>query len=220
MSVQISAQHVKELRNQTGAGMMDCKKALQDAKGDLDIAIENLRKKGLASADKKLSRIATEGVIESYIHAGSKLGVLVELNCETDFVARSSEFRQLAKDMAMQIAACPSVQYISVDDINNNIINNERRIELAKEDLINKPEEIKNKIVDGRIEKRLREMSLMNQFFIKDQDLLVEKLIKKHIAILGENIRIRRFQKFLLGEGLEKKSNDFASEVAGMIETN
>lgn len=217
MSIQISAQHVKELRNQTGAGMMDCKKALQDSQGDMQVAIETLRKKGLASADKKASRITAEGIIESYIHAGSRIGVLVELNCETDFVARRVEFHKLAKDIAMQIAACPSVDYVSIDDIDESIVLNETRIESDKEDLVNKPQSIKEKIVAGRIDKRLKEMSLMNQPFIKNQDLSVEQLVKQHIALLGENIKIRRFAKFLLGEGLEKRSNNFSSEVKEIV---
>uniref|UniRef100_UPI00300342E3 translation elongation factor Ts n=1 Tax=Anunuuluaehu liula TaxID=3049639 RepID=UPI00300342E3 len=219
MSIKISAQHVKELRNQTGAGMMDCKKALQDAQGDMQVAIETLRKKGLAYADKKSNRITAEGVIESYIHAGYKIGVLVELNCETDFVARRIEFHRLAKDIAMQVAACPSVNYVSVYDIDESIILKETRIESGKEDLINKPQSIKEKIITGRIDKRLKEMSLMNQPFIKNQDLSVEQLVKQHIALLGENIKIRRFKKFVLGEGLEKRINNFVSEVEEIITT-
>nr|QVY58356.1 translation elongation factor Ts [Kappaphycus striatus] len=206
MSTQISAKCVKELRNKTGAGMMDCKKALQANDGNMELAVEALRKKGLALADKKSSRIATEGIIESYIHAGSKMGVLVEINCETDFVARRSEFQRLAKNIAMQIAACPSVQYISVDDIDDIFIANETRIEVEKEDLINKPQSIRKTIVAGRVEKRLKEVALINQPFIKDTSISVEELLKQHIALLGENIKIRRFEKFLLGEGLEKNS--------------
>lgn len=217
MSIKIPAQSVKELRNQTGAGMMDCKKALQDSQGDMQVAIENLRKKGLSSANKKFGRITTEGLIESYIHSGSRIGVLVELNCETDFVARRIEFSRLAKDIAMQVAACPSVNYVSINEIDENIIRNETRIESSKEDLINKPQEIKDKIVAGRIDKRLKEMSLMNQPFIKNQDLLIEDLINQHISLLGENIKIRRFKKFILGEGLVKRSSDFATEVKQII---
>nr|QOS04619.1 translation elongation factor Ts [Sarcopeltis skottsbergii] len=217
MFIKIPAQHVKELRNQTGAGMMDCKKALQESKGDMKVAIENLRKKGLASANKKFGRITTEGLIESYIHAGSRIGVLVELNCETDFVARRIEFNRLAKDIAMQVAACPSVNYVSINEIDENIIRNETRIESSKEDVINKPQEIKDKIVAGRIDKRLKEMSLMNQPFIKDQDLLIEDLVNQHIALLGENIKIRRFEKFILGEGLVKPSSNFVTEVKQII---
>lgn len=213
MPIKIPAQSVKKLRNQTGAGMMDCKKALQDSNGNMQLAIENLRKKGLASVNKKSGRITTEGVIESYIHAGSRIGVLVELNCETDFVARRIEFHNLAKDIAMQIAACPSVNYVSINDIDENIIRDETRIESSKEDLINKPQEIKDKIVAGRIDKKLKEISLMNQPFIKDQDILVQDLINKHISLLGENIQIRRFEKFMLGEGLSKRSSNFVAEV-------
>lgn len=217
MSIQISAQSVKELRIQTGAGMMDCKKALQEANGDMIVAIENLRKKGLASADKKSSRITTEGIIESYIHAGSRIGVLVELNCETDFVARRVEFHRLAKDIAMQITACPSVKYVSVDQIDQEVINNEHRIETDKEDLKNKPHDVRNKIVTGRLEKRLKEMSLMDQLFIRDQNISIEDLVKQHVSLLGENIKIRRFTKFILGEGLEKNNNNFVTEIANMI---
>nr|YP_009293838.1 elongation factor Ts [Ahnfeltia plicata]AOM65526.1 elongation factor Ts [Ahnfeltia plicata]UAT97390.1 elongation factor Ts [Ahnfeltia plicata] len=217
MAIQISAQHVKELRNKTGAGMMDCKKALQASSGDMNIAIENLRQKGLASADKKSSRVASEGIIESYIHAGSRIGVIVEINCETDFVARHSEFQKLAKNIAMQLAACPSVEYVSADQISSDMIEQEKRIESGKEDVVNKPEAIKDKIVAGRMDKRLKELSLLDQAFIRNHDISIEELIKQHIALLGENIKVRRFQKFILGEGLEKKSTDFSSEVAEII---
>lgn len=218
MSIRISAEYVKELRNKTGAGMMDCKKALQANEGNMELAIEALRKKGLALADKKSSRIVTEGIIESYIHAGSRIGVLVEINCETDFVARRSEFQRLAKDIAMQIAACPSVQYISVDDIDNIFIANETRIEADKEDLIDKPKSIREKIVTGRVEKRLKEVSLMNQPFIKDTNISIDELLKQHIALLGENIKIRRFEKFLLGEGLEKKQHNLVADIQSVME--
>ena len=217
MAIKISAKFVKELRNKTGAGMMDCKKALQSSDGNMELAIETLRKKGLALADKKAGRIAVEGIIESYIHSGSRIGVLVEINCETDFVARRLEFQTLAKDIAMQIAACPSVQYVSVDDIDKNVIELETRIEAEREDLINKSQNIKDKIVCGRIDKRLKEMSLINQPFIKNTDISVEELIKQHIALLGENIKVRRFKKFLLGEGLDKKENDFIVDVENII---
>nr|YP_009564816.1 elongation factor Ts [Gelidium coulteri]QBA96167.1 elongation factor Ts [Gelidium coulteri] len=218
MSIRISAQSVKELRNKTGAGMMDCKKALQASDGNIPIAIENLRKKGLASADKKMSRIATEGIIESYIHAGSKIGVLVELNCETDFVARRVEFQKLSRDIAMQIAACPSVVYVNTNDIPKHIIDNETKIELGKEDISKKPKDIREKIVDGRIEKRLKEMALFNQPFIRNTDITIEELVKNHISLLGENIQVRRFQKFILGEGMEKKEENFKNEVSDMLE--
>nr|YP_010902872.1 translation elongation factor Ts [Hypnea flava]WCH54926.1 translation elongation factor Ts [Hypnea flava] len=217
MSIKISAKFVQELRNKTGAGMMDCKKALQSSDGDMQLAIETLRKKGLALAEKKASRVAVEGIVESYIHAGSRIGVLVEVNCETDFVARRSEFQNLAKDLAMQIAASPSVKYVSIDRIDNTVIEFETRIESEKEDLLNKPANIKEKIIAGRIEKRLKEMSLINQPFIKNTDISIEELIKQHIVLLGENIKVRRFQKFLLGEGLDKKENNFLVDVENII---
>lgn len=216
MENKISTSQIKELRNKTGAGMMDCKHALQNSGGNIDVAIDGLRKKGLASADKKSMRIATEGLIESYIHAGSRIGVLVELNCETDFVARQSEFHSLAKNIAMQIAACQSVEYICLEAIPNDIVTREINIESAKEDLVNKPQDKKEKIIEGRIQKRLKELSLMNQPFIKNPDISVEELVKQNIALLGENIRIRRFQRFLLGEGLEKKADSFIEEVSSM----
>lgn len=206
MCINISAQHVKELRNQTGAGMMNCKKALQASKGNMKLAIENLRQQGLASANKKSKRITTEGLIESYIHAGSRIGVLLELNCETDFVSRHSEFHLLAKNLAMQIVACPNVCYISMDDIPQNIIEYETKIELGKSDLQDKPNDIKQMIVKGRIEKRLKELSLLNQSFIRNTDILISDLIDQKIALLGENIKVRRFQKFVLGEELVKNS--------------
>ena len=159
MVAEISAQAVKELRDKTSAGMMDCKKALQDSNGDMAKAIETLRQKGLASANKKTSRIATEGVIESYIHMGGKLGVIVEVNCETDFVARRPEFQELAKNIAMQIAASPSVEFISINNIPVEVVKREKEIESSKEDLAKKPAEIKEKIVEGRIQKRLKELN-------------------------------------------------------------
>lgn len=217
MCINISAKHVKELRNKTGAGMMNCKKALQISKGNMTLAIENLRKQGLASASKKSSRIATEGIIESYIHAGARIGVLLELNCETDFVARHIEFRTLAKNLAMQIVACPDVEYISTLLIPKKIIDEEKRIELEKEDLKKKPENIKQMIVKGRIEKRLKELSLLDQAFIREPNLLICDLIDQKIALLGENIKVRRFEKFILGEGIEKKQNDFSQDVLKVL---
>lgn len=200
--LKISAQEVKELRNQTGAGIMDCKKALKESNGNIRVAIENLRKKGIVSASKKSNRVTTEGLIESYIHSGSRIGVLVEINCETDFVARRKEFQDLAKDIAMQIAASSFVKYVSIEDIPKEIIEVERRLETDKKDLTDKPYKVKEKIIEGRITKRLKELSLLDQPFIREPNLIVDKLIKQHIALLGENIKVRRFQKFMLGEGL------------------
>jgi elongation factor Ts len=211
---EISAKLVKELREATGAGMMDCKKALQENDGDKDKAIEWLRQKGIASASKKEGRVAAEGLVESYIHTGGRVGVLVEVNCETDFVARRDEFRALVKDVAMQIAACPNVEYVKVSDIPADMVEKEKEIEMGRDDLSNKPENIRAKIVEGRIEKRLKELSLMDQPFIKDQNITVEELVKQSVSQLGENIQVRRFSRFVLGEGIEKEETNFAEEVA------
>ena len=173
--------------------------------------------KGLASANKKASRIATEGVIESYIHMGGKLGVMVEVNCETDFVARRPEFQELAKNIAMQVAASPTVEYISLQSIPSDIVQKEKEIESSKEDLAKKPADIKEKIVEGRIQKRLKELTLMDQFFIRDSSITIDELIKQNVAKLGENIQVRRFERFVLGEGLQKKTENFSEEVEKMI---
>jgi len=217
MAAEISAKIVKELRDKTSAGMMDCKKALQETGGDFAKAEEALKKKGLATAAKKSGRIATEGIVEAYIHMGGKLGILVEVNCETDFVARRSEFQDLARSIAMQIAACPQVQYINSADIPQEIAEAEKKIEMEKDDLGNKPKEIKEKIVEGRIQKKLKEMVLLEQAFIRDSSMTVDDLIKKNISTLGENIQIRRFERFILGEGLEKKNENFSAEVEKMM---
>lgn len=200
MSLEISPKLVKELREKTGAGMMNCKKALQETEGDFEKAVESLRQKGLASADKKAGRKASEGVIESYIHTGGKLGVLVEVNCETDFVARRPEFQQLAKNIAMQIAASPTVNYVSVSEIPIEVIEKEKSIEAGKDDLANKPEQIREKIVEGRIEKILKTQSLLDQSFIRDNNQTVDEVIKQTISQLGENIKVARFIRFQLGE--------------------
>lgn len=215
----ISAALVKKLREETGAGMMDCKKALTETSGDLEEACEFLRKKGLAGAEKKATRIAAEGRIGSYIH-DSRIGVLIEVNCETDFVSRGDIFRELVEDMAMQIAASPNVQYVSAEDVSEDIVNKEREIELQKEDLLNKPEQIREKIVDGRIGKIIKELALLEQPYIKNDKIIVKDWIRQSIATLGENIRVRRFVRYNLGEGLEKKSQDFAAEVAAQTAAN
>ena len=213
----ISAKLVKELRDKTGAGMMDCKKALVENDGDVEISIEWLRKKGLASAGKKGARVASEGIVGSYIHTGGRVGVLVEVNCETDFVARREDFQALVRNIAMQIAACPNVEYVRVEDIPAEIVDREKAIEMGKDDLGNKPENIKEKIVQGRIEKRLKELSLMDQPFIRDQNISVEELVKQTIAQIGEKVEVRRFVRFVLGEGIEKVEANFADEVAAQI---
>ena len=211
---QISAKLVKELRTQTGAGMMDCKKALAESDGDINKAVEWLRKKGITSAEKKSGRIASEGLIDSYIHTGGRIGVLVEVNCETDFVARGDRFKELVRDVAMQIAACPNVEYVRVEDIPEAIIAKEKEIEKGRDDLAGKPDNIKEKIVEGRIGKRLNELALLPQPYIKDQSITVEELVTNTVASLGENIQIRRFSRFILGEGIEKEETSFADEVA------
>ncbi|NJK49312.1 translation elongation factor Ts [Candidatus Gracilibacteria bacterium] len=211
---EISAQLVKELREKTGAGMMDCKKALQENNGDIAASIEWLRKKGIASAEKKGGRVAAEGLVGSYIHTGGRIGVLVEVNCETDFVARGEKFQELVRNIAMQVAACPNVEFVKVADIPEEVVQKEKGIEMGRDDLGNKPDNIKEKIVAGRIEKRLKELSLLDQPYIRDQNISVEELVKQSIADLGENIQVRRFTRFVLGEGIEKQESNFAEEVA------
>ena len=212
----ITAKLVKDLRDQTGAGMMDCKKALNETDGNVEKALEWLRKKGIASAEKKSGRIATEGSIGSYIHTGSRVGVLLELNCETDFVARGDIFKSLLKDVSMQVAACPNVEYVSIDDIPSDVVEKEKQIEMGRDDLSGKPEQIKEKIVEGRIAKRLNELVLLSQPYIKDSSLTVEDLVKQAAAKIGENIKVRRFTRYTLGEGIEKNEMDFADEVASL----
>lgn len=211
---EISAQIVKELREKTGAGMMDCKKALQETQGDMTKAIEYLRQKGLASAGKKAGRVAAEGLVDSYIHMGGRIGVLVEVNCETDFVARNEEFKALVQNVAKQIAACPNVEYVSVNEIPGEIAERERAIAMGSDALKGKPENVKEKIVQGKVDKTLREMCLLDQPFIRDQSITVEELIKQAIAKLGENIQVRRFSRFVVGEGIEKAETNLAAEVA------
>jgi len=213
-AVAVSAATVKALRDQSGAGMMDCKKALAECGGDLEAAALYLRKKGLASADKKSGRVAGDGAVGAYIHAGSRLGVLVEVNCETDFVARGPAFQELVADLAMQAAACPGVTCVSVDDVDPAFLAKERELEMQREDLQSKPEAIRAKIVEGRVAKLATEAALLEQPFIKDTNVTVGEHIKACVAAVGENIRLRRFDRFVLGEGIEKKANDFAAEVA------
>ena len=200
MKTEINAQTVKKLREQTGAGMMNCKKALEDHNGDFEKAVEALRLKGMATADKKSSRNTNEGVIYSYIHTGSKLGILLEVNCETDFVARREEFTDLAKNVAMQIASNPDIEVVSVSDISESEREKAFEFESAKEDLQNKPEEIRNKIVEGRVDKTLKKQVLLEQEFIRNPSITVNDYIKQVVGVLGENIRISRFTRYVLGE--------------------
>ena len=212
----ITAKLVKDLRDKTGAGMMDCKKALNETDGNVEKALEWLRKKGIASAEKKSGRVAAEGSIGSYIHTGSRVGVLLELNCETDFVARGDIFQSLLKDVSMQVAACPNVEYVSIEEIPKDVVEKEKQIEMGRDDLSGKPENIKEKIVEGRIAKRLNELVLLSQPYIKDSSVTVEDLVKQAAAKIGENIKVRRFTRYTLGEGIEKNEMDFADEVASL----
>ncbi|MBK1988464.1 elongation factor Ts [Sphaerospermopsis aphanizomenoides BCCUSP55] len=309
---EISAKLVQELRQKTGAGMMDCKKALKETDGNIDEAIDWLRKKGIASAGKKSDRIASEGLVDTYIQPDGQVGVLIEVNCQTDFVARNDafkalvknlaqqaatadsiesllaqpyienasvtvdeaikqviatlgeniqvrrfvnfapaqgtpgivdsyihtggrvgvlveinaktpsavgneDFQSLAKNAAMQVAACPNVEYVSVDQIPAEVVQKEKDIEMGKEDLGNKPENIKEKIVQGRIDKRLKEMTLMDQPYIRDQSISVDDLVKQVKSKVGEEIQVHRFVRYVLGEGIEKQVISFAEEVAAQM---
>ncbi|MEB3235161.1 MAG: translation elongation factor Ts [Cyanobacteriota bacterium] len=213
---EISAKLVKDLRDKTGAGMMDCKKALSETNGDTEKAIEWLRQKGIASAEKKAGRTAAEGAIGSYIHTGARVGVLVEINCETDFVARGELFQELLRNVAMQIAACPNVEYVSVDQIPADVADKEKAIEMGRDDLAGKPDAMKEKIVEGRIGKRLKELALLEQPFIKDSTMTVSEMVKQVAGKIGENVQVRRFTRYTLGEGIEVEQTDFAAEVAAM----
>ena len=208
----ISAADVKALREKTGAGMLDCKKALEEAGGDMTKAAELLREKGLAAAAKKGDRIATEGLVESYIHGGGRIGVLVEVNCETDFVAKTDEFRTFVRDIAMHIAAS-NPKYITREEVPEEVLEKER--EILRNQAINegKPANVVDRIVEGRIGKFYEENCLMEQAFVKDPDKNITTLLNEKIAAIGEKISIRRFARFELGEGLEKKVDNFAEEV-------
>ncbi len=218
---EITASAVKALREKTGAGMMECKAALMEADGDETKAIEILRKKGIATASKKEGRVTAEGAVGAYIHMGGKVGVLVEINCESDFVARSEEFQQLVKDIAMHIAAS-APRYVRREDVPDDVLNKEREIlrEQLKNDPKNagKPEEVLSKIIEGRLNKFYEENVLLDQPFVKDPSKTVGELIIEKIASIKENISIRRFTRYKMGEGIEKKQSDFAAEVASMIE--
>jgi elongation factor Ts len=195
----ITSEQIKLLREKTGAGMLNCKNALLETQGDFEKAINFLRQKGLASAEKKLSRTTKHGIVTSYIHTGSKIGVLLELNCETDFVARRVEFQNLARNLAMQIAAGEAISYITLKDIPQQVWDSEIAIEAEREDLQNKPANIRESILKGRVEKNLKNFTLLNQSCIRDPDLTVEDYIKNHVSLLGENIQINRFTKFIVG---------------------
>ena len=210
--MEISAKMVKELRDKSGAGMMDCKKALKESNGDIDRAADILREQGLSKVAKKSDRIAAEGIVESYIH-NNRIGVLIEVNTETDFVAKNEDFREFVRDMAMQVAAV-NPKYVTRDEVPQDELDHERSV--LKEQALNegKPEHIVEKMVEGRLEKFYKEIVLLDQPFIKDGDKTVNELLTELIAKIGEKISIRRFCRYEVGEGMEKRSEDVAEEVA------
>ncbi|MCD7873628.1 MAG: translation elongation factor Ts [Acidaminococcaceae bacterium] len=213
---EITAALVKELRERTGAGMMDCKKALSATDGDLEKAIDFLREKGLAAAAKKAGRVAAEGLVEAYIHGGGRIGVLVEVNCETDFVAKTDTFKELVKDIAMHIAAT-NPSYLKREEVPTAELEHEQAVLAEQARNEGKPEKIIEKMVAGRIEKYYKEVCLMEQPFVKDPDKTISDLITESIAKIGENISIRRFSRYQLGEGIEKKEENFAEEVMSFV---
>lgn len=216
----IKAALVKELREQTGAGMMDCKKALTETNGDLEKAAKYLREKGIASAAKKADRVAAEGIVSSYIHAGGRIGVLIEINCETDFVAMTDDFQNFVKDVAMHIAAL-GPKYVRREEVPQHEVDQER--ETLKQQALQegKPEKIVDKMVEGRLNKYFERICLLEQEFVKntpeDKGRTIDKLVKEQIARIGENISVRRFVRFELGEGLEKREDNFVEEVMSQV---
>ena len=223
MSNAITPQTIKALREKTGAGMMECKAALTEAEGVEEKAIEILRKRGLASATRKAGRVAAEGLVHSYIHAGGKIGVLVEVNCETDFVARGEEFRSFVHDLAMHITAAEP-RFNTKEDVPPAVLEKEREIALeqAKQEPKNadKPQQVLDKIVEGRISKFYQEACLMEQPFVKDQNITIAQLVTSMISKTGENIRVRRFTRFKMGEGLEKRASDISADVRDLLGGN
>jgi elongation factor Ts len=208
---------VKELRERTGAPMMQCKTALTEANGSIDDAIQLLRKKGLASAAKKAGRTTAEGAVGSYIHAGGRIGVLVEVNCETDFVARTDEFQELVKDIAMHIAAADP-RFVRREEVTEDDLERERQVYREQALATGKPENVVGRIVEGKMEKFYAETTLLEQPFVKNPDQTVGEMIVEKVAKIGENIQVRRFARFKLGEGIERKSEDFAAEVAAQVD--
>lgn len=214
--MQISAKMVKELREMTGAGMMDCKKALTASEGEIDGAIKWLRENGMASAEKKAGRITAEGVVDAYIHDGGRIGVLIEVNIETDFAAKNEDFRALVRDLAMQVAAMKPL-YVRREEVPADVIEKERTIAVEAARKEGKPEKVLERIAEGKVEKFFSEFCLMEQAFIRDDSKTCETLVKEMIAKIGENISVRRFTRYEMGEGLEKRSEDFAAEVAAQL---
>jgi elongation factor Ts len=215
----VSAQQVKELRESTGAGMMECKKCLQEADGDMEKAQELLKQKGLAQAEKKAGRTAAEGVVTSYIHGNGKIGVLLEVNCETDFVAKNDEFQAFARDIAMHVAAS-APEFVRREEIPEARVQEEKETirNQAAGDIEGKPEHVVEQILDGKLNKALAAVTLLEQPFVKDPDKTVEEITKETVAKLGENINIRRFERYEVGEGIEVEEEDFAAEVQAQIQ--
>lgn len=210
---------IKELRERTGAGMLECKKALVENGDNTEKAVDWLRARGLAKATSKATRQATEGLVETYVHGNGKIGVMVEINCETDFVAINENFKALARDIAMHIAAA-APEYVSRDEVPAAAVERERKVQLERVMGEGKPEAVAQKIVDGRMGKFYEEVCLLDQKFVKDDSKTIDALLKAAIGTIGENIKIRRFARFVMGEGLEKKQNDFAAEVAAAAGAN
>ena len=212
----ITIDMIKELREKTGSGMMDCKKALTENDGDLAKALVWLREKGIASADKKMSRVTAEGIVDAYIHAGGRVGVLIEVNIETDFAAKNEDFRRMVRDIAMQVAAMKP-RWVSRGDVPAEELDQERAI--VRNQALNegKPEKIVDKIVEGRLAKFYQDNCLLEQAFVKDDSKTIETLVKEMIALIGENITVRRFTRYELGEGLQKREENFAEEVMKQI---
>ncbi|MGI6325607.1 MAG: translation elongation factor Ts [Saccharofermentanales bacterium] len=212
----VTIEMIKELRAKTGSGMMDCKKALTESQGDMEKALVWLREKGISSADKKMTRITAEGIVDAYIHAGGRVGVLIEVNIETDFAAKNEDFRRMVRDIAMQVAAM-APRWVSKEDIPADELEKER--DIIRNQALNegKPEKIVDKIVDGRLTKFYQDSCLVEMPFIKDDSKTIGMLVKEMIAMIGENITIRRFVRFEMGEGLQKKEEDFAAEVLKQI---
>ena len=213
-----TAQDVKSLREKTGLGMMDCKKAMEESNGNMEAAIEYLRKKGLAASAKKADRIAAEGIVEAYIHPGGRVGVLVEVNAETDFVARNEAFQRMVKEIAMHIAAAdPAPRFVDKSEVTPEFLETEKRIATEMALATGKPANIVEKIVEGKMNSIYREVCLLEQPFIMNSELTVQQMLSQKTAEIGEKLSIRRFVKFVMGEGLEKRKEDFASEVAAQM---
>ncbi len=215
--MQITAQMVKELRERTGAGMMDCKNALTETGGNFEQAVDLLRKKGLAAAAKRSGRVAAEGLVSSYIHAGGKIGVLIEVNCETDFVARTEEFQELVRDVAMHIAAAEP-RYVERAEVTAEILEREKAIYRDQALESGKPANVVDKIVDGKLGSFYSQVCLLDQPSVRDPNITVQQMLQAATAKTGENINVTRFVRFKLGEGIEKEEKDFAAEVAGMTQ--